>query len=291
MSMDAAHYINTLKHTAPRAVAPQDYDFAVLDLASSDTLLEEIYAGMTDEKLQWWSLFEGTSWQSDWSNGPVLVDVRTAPNFRTRLSSRLESKPLGLVFKSNLSTDETRQHLAHWLTESNPGTEQLLRFYEPRMFAPLLCVLANQRRQNLLSAGALWHWYDTHHWRQSIPNEEAKSINDKLEQILVTPQELQRAEPYWLAGEACGYATYYAEALPQAELPECWVFDSLCTAKNVGFDSADHMERWLRMAIQHGPGFHLTEPIHLILSNGGLPASDRLIAMESLLEKTDANNL
>lgn len=289
--MDAAHYINTLKHVAPLAVVPKDYDYAVLDLASSATLLEEIYAGMTDERLQWWSLFEGTSWQSEWSNGPVLVDVRNAANFRAWLTSQLESKSLGIVFKSSRSIDDVRLHLTHWLSESYPETEQILRFYEPRMFAPLLCVLANQRRQKLLSVGTHWHWYDTYNWRQAIPSEEPKSTDNDAEQILVTSQELKGSEPYWLAGEACGYATYYADALTQTESPECWVFDSLYAAKNAGFANADHIERWLRMAIQYGADFHLTEPVHPILSNEGLPAADRLVAMESLLEKAYANNL
>lgn len=289
--MDAAHYISTLESTAPRAVKPCDYDFAVLDLASSDELLEEIYAGMTDEPLQWWSLFEGTNWQSEWINGPVLVDVRSAASFRAQLSFRLESTPLGVVFKSHLSVDELRQHLTQWLTESQPGSEQLLRFYEPRMFGPLLCALAGQKRQKLLSIGALWCWHDTHSWRHAVPAEATNSIDDEPEQMLVTPQQLQSSEAYWLAGEACGYATYYADALPHIEAPECWVFDSLYTAKNAGFSNAEHSERWLRMAIQYGEDFSQTEPVHSALSNEELPPTDRLIAMESLLENVYAKNL
>src|SRR5690554_7541388 len=61
MSMDAANYISTLELIAPRTTTPESYDFAILDLASEETLLEQIYSGMVSESIEWWSLFEGTS--------------------------------------------------------------------------------------------------------------------------------------------------------------------------------------------------------------------------------------
>ncbi|MFV8571593.1 DUF4123 domain-containing protein [Marinobacter sp. SBS5] len=289
--MDAAHYINTLESVAPRTAIPYDYDFAVLDLASSDKMLELIYAGMMEEPLEWWSLFEGTSWQSDWDNGPILVDLRNAVSFRAELSSQLESSPQGILFKSDTAVDELRQHLSHWLTESSPGSEQLLRFYEPRMFGPLLCILADQRGQKLISVGSSWCWHDTHGWRQAVPKKYVNKFEIDPDPVLVSPLELKASELYWLAAEACGYAAYYADALPETEAPECWVFDILHTAKNVGFAHAELMERWLRMAIQYGEGFYLTEPAHTAFSNGELPAPDRLVTMESLMESVYANNL
>ncbi|MFP3977604.1 DUF4123 domain-containing protein [Marinobacter sp. KMM 10035] len=295
MSMDAAYYINTLETRAPRAAKPNDYDFAVLDLASSDKLLEEIYAGMTNEPIQWWSLFEGTNWQAEWDNGPVLVDLRNAACFRAQLSSRLESSSQGIVFKSDIPVDELREHLSHWLTESNPGSGQLLRFHEPRMFGPLLCVLADQRSQKLLSAGTHWWWHDAHNWRQARPKKGASSMEIGLEEALVSQLELQGSELYWLAGEACGYANYYADSLPEPKAPERWVFDTLHTAQNAGFANAELLERWLRMAIQYGKDFYLTEPVHTVFSNEELLTTDRLVAMESLMESVMesvyANNL
>lgn len=289
--MDAAYYINTLEARAPRATKPCNYDFAVLDLASSDELLEEIYAGMTNEPIQWWSLFEGTNWQAEWDNGPVLVDLRNAANFRAQLSSRLEFSSQGIVFKSDIPVDKLHEYLSHWLTESNPGSGQLLRFHEPRMFGPLLCVLADQSCQKLLSAGTHWWWHDAHIWRQAVPKEGSSSIKIGIEETLVSQLELQGSEFYWLASEAGGYATYYADSLPESKEPERWVFDTLNTAKNAGFANAELLERWLRMAIQYGKDFYLNEPVHTVFSNEELPTTDRLAAMESLMESVYANNL
>lgn len=206
--MDAAYYINTLETTASRVAKPYDYDFAVLDLTSSDELLEEIYAGMANEPIRWWSLFEGTDWQAEWDNCPVLLDLRYAASFRALLSSRLECSPQGILFKSDNPLDDLHKHLSHWLTESNPGSGQLLRFHEPRMFGPLLYVLADQSCQKLLSAGTHWWWHDAHNWRQAMPKEGISSLKISPEEILVSQLELQSSEFYWLASEACGYATY-----------------------------------------------------------------------------------
>src|SRR5690554_235590 len=150
MSMDAANYISTLELIAPRTTTPESYDFAILDLASEETLLEQIYSGMVSESIEWWSLFEGTSWQSDWLSGPILVDLRDAPGFRTQLRLQLESSSMGILITSGYSAEELRQHLTRWVFESLPEKQQLLRLYEPRMFAPLLCALSKQSRQNFL---------------------------------------------------------------------------------------------------------------------------------------------
>lgn len=289
--MDAAHYINTLETRAPRGPKPCDYDFAILDLASSDELLGEIYAGMTSEPIQWWSLFEGTNWQAEWGNGPILVYLSNAPNFRAQLSSRLESSPQGIVFKSDIPVDELRNHLSQWLTESNPGSGQLLRFHEPRMFGPLLCVLADQACEKLLSAGTHWWWHDAHNWRQAMPKDGVSRLEISPEEILVSQLELQSSELYWLASEACGYAAYYSDSLLESKEPERWVFDTLHTAKNAGFANAELLERWLRMAIQYGKNFYLNEPVHTVFSHEELPTMDRLTAMESLMESVYANNV
>lgn len=287
--MDAAHYINTLERIAPQAVAPQAFDFAILDLAGAETLLEQIYSGMTHERLQWWSLFEGTDWQASWAQGPALVDLRHAPDFRTQLQSQLESAPLGLVFESEASTEDLRAHLTSWLCEHQLQAGQLLRFHDPRMFAPLLCALAEQKRQALLALGSCWYWHDGLSWREASAGAESYGEKGECEQLVVTPQEIRDAEPFWLAREACGYADHYAAALASVESPSCWVFDCLQSARNAGFLKAEHMERWLRLAIQHGADFPSSEPFRSTLSREDLSPTERFIAMESKPEKTHAN--
>lgn len=287
--MDAVNYITTLDRIAPGTSEPEEYDFAILDLAGADELLARIYSGMTHERLQWWSLFEGTDWQTSWAQGPVLVDLRNAANFRTQLLSQLESAPLGLVFSSERSVEELRQHLAGWLCDHQAGAGQLLRFHEPRMFAPLLCVLDEKKRHSLLAPGSRWYWHDGYSWREASSIDGSPYENGEGEQLLVTQQELQETESFWLAVEARGYADHYAAALSSFESPHCWVFDRLQSARNSGFQKAEHMERWLRLAIQHGAEFSRSEPFRSTLSRDDLTPTERLIAMESTPEKPHAN--
>lgn len=287
--MDAAHYISTLESIAPRTAAPDAYDFAILDLAASDKLLEQIYSAMTPERLQWWSLFEGTEWQSAWESGPVLVDLRNAADFRRQLLSQLESAPLGVVFESELSVEALRQYLTVRLCGSQAGANQLLRFYEPRMFAPLLSTLAEQKRRLLLSPGSRWYWHDGHGWRGAVALEGGQYGSWESEPLLLTQQELRGAEVYWIAGEACGYADHYAASLTSVEVPKHWVFSCLQSARDAGFQNTGHMERWLRLAIQHGVDFPRREPFRSTLSRDDLALTERLIAMESTPEKSHAN--
>lgn len=287
--MDAVNYITTLDRIAPGTTEPQEYDFAILDLAGSDELLEQIYSGMTHERLQWWSLFEGTDWQETWARGPILVDLRNAANFRAQLLSQLESTPLGLVFSSKQPVEELRQHLTSWLCDHQARTGQLLRFYEPRMFAPLLCALTEQKRQSLLAPGSRWYWHDGYSWREASFIDASQSENGDGEHLLVTQQELRETEFFWLAVEARGYADHYAVVLASMESPECWVFDCLQAARNAGFQKTEHMERWLRLAIQRGADFPRSEPFRSTLSREDLTPTERLIAMESKPEKSHAN--
>lgn len=287
--MDAANYITTLDRIAPGSVEPKKYDFAVLDLAGNDELLEQIYAGMTNERIQWWSLFEGTDWQGAWAQGPVLIDCRNAASFRARLVSQLESVPLGLVFNSEQSTEVLRQHLSSWLCDHQAATGQLLRFYEPRMIAPLLSALSERKRRALLAPGSHWYWHDGHRWREASGVDEGLVEDVEDDQLWVTQQELQQAESFWLAVEACGYADHYATALASVESPACWVFDCLKSARNTGFQKSEHMERWLRLAIQHGADFPRTKPFRSLLSREDLIPSERLTAMESAPETLHGN--
>ncbi len=288
--MDAANYISTLELIAPRTTAPENYDFAILDLASAETLLEQIYSGTVSERIEWWSLFEGTSWQPDWASGPILIDLRDAPGFRTQLRLQLESSSMGILITSGYSAEELRQHLTRWVFESLPAKQQLLRFYEPRMFAPLLCVLSKQSRQNFLAVGHQWYWHDGHVWHESRgSNQPADELRDSG-QVVVSATELKNSERYWLAGEASGYATYYDEALGHTKRPAVWVFNCLEEAQKAGFLSAAYLERWLRLALRLGADFHHSEPYQEVLSRDDLSPRDRLIAMESMSEKAHANN-
>lgn len=287
--MDAAHYITTLECVAPRASAPETYDYAILELAASDNLLEQIYSAMSHERLQWWSLFEGTEWQDAWENGPVLVDLRSAADFRRQLLSQLESAPLGVVFESELTVETLRQNLAARLCGSQAGAGHLLRFYEPRMIAPLLSALVEQKRQALLVPGCRWYWHDGHGWRGAVAIEDGHCGSWESEPMLVTQQELREAEVYWVAGEACGYADHYAKALTSVESPKHWVFNCLQSAREAGFQKTGHLERWLRLAIQHGADFSRLEPFRSTLSRDDLALTERLTAMESTPEKSHAN--
>src|SRR5680860_849782 len=74
-TMDAANYITTLDHIAPKGDRPKSLDYAIVDLAVDHDFLKFLYEGMQREPIEWWCLFEGTNWQACWSKGPILVDL------------------------------------------------------------------------------------------------------------------------------------------------------------------------------------------------------------------------
>lgn len=159
--MDAANCISTLEQRAPEGVRPQVADYALMDLACDDSFMTRLYHAMAKEAIDWWSLFEGTPLQPSWKAGPILLDLRAAPRFQTELLAWAEATPVGVFLASGQPLSEVRKVASRWLTQIAGGSGTLLRYYDPRILAPLLCVLSSEPAGRIAGAGrdvALARW-------------------------------------------------------------------------------------------------------------------------------------
>lgn len=281
--MDTAHYINTLKRLVINTKRPLQFDYAVLDLAADKDLLGVIYEAMTHEVVDWRSLFLGGRFQAWWANGPVLVDVREASAFKEQLLERMENQPIGVLLRSDLCMDTLFPRLVYWTNDALGNEGSVLRFHEPRMFGPLVCGLSDGPVEELTGCGSAWYWHDTHGWQSVIP---AKALTEdqawiELPPGMVTRTSIEAARYYRLAADARGYANYYQGHLPETPDPHHWVLHRLLEGQEAGLKTDSHLERWLRLSIQHGEGFHQRPAFKSLLMQENLTSPEKLIAMES----------
>ncbi|WP_171040064.1 DUF4123 domain-containing protein [Marinobacter shengliensis] len=279
--MDAANYISTLDSVAPIGEQPKEASYAIIDLASDPDFMSFLYGGQNQEPIEWWSLFEGSCWQASWFNGPVLVDLRSSEAFGKQVVSRMERRSLGVLIGSSLGASDLLQRSQQWLFCMDSSQERLLRFYEPRMLAALLCVMDNSQRESLVLPDERLIWHDGQVWRSSAPSRKG-GFASKTNNIVISDEQLQLVPAYRLAAESRGYAFYYENQLSGYEDPVVWVLERFLEAKNFGFSKLSSLERWLRLALLHGDAFHCATGFHEVLSQEHLSASERLEAMEGM---------
>jgi hypothetical protein len=205
-------------------------------LAVDKDLLRVIYEAMAHETVEWQSLFLGGRFQSWWAHGPVLVDVREAPVFQEQLPERLESQPIGVLLRSDLSVDALFSRLVYWTNDALGKEGSVLRFHEPRMFGPLVCALSDGPVEELTGCGSAWYWHDTHSWQSMTP---ATALTEDQARVALPPGMVTRtfidaARYYRLAADARGYAHYYRGHLPETQDPDNWVLQRLLEGQDAG---------------------------------------------------------
>lgn len=291
--MVAANCISMLEQRAPVAVRPPEpADYALIDLASDETFLARLYKGMGQEAIAWWSLFEDTSLQPVWESGPILVDLRAAPLFRRELSELAAVNPVGIFLLSGLQPQEIRRAACAWVTGAVNSQGRLLRFYDPRVFAPLLCVLPEKQRLLLLSLARTWFWHDGHCWRQSSdgsPENPDPAVSGGTISPGVEPSQLESLPVYRLAAEAQGLSRHYGSVLPETGAPAVWVLNRLREAVASGVSGRAALEMWLRLAITRGEGFYRKAPCRDILARNDLTTKEKLRVMETESEAGNAS--
>lgn len=287
MSMDAVDCINTLEHVAPPVSLPDAADFAIVDLAADEECLQCIYDAMIGEPVQWLSLFQNTPWFGQWKQGPALVDLRQAPMFRSALIERMATVASGLLVRTSWSMDDFHAHVSYCMHQSVPVKGHLLRLHEPRWFGPLLCAVGDRQRQAILGAGSHWFWHDSHTWRKAMPDPHDPAPGYRpLPRLSL--DRLEATTPYRLAAEARGYRDHYEAVLPQNETPTAWILARLQEAHGAGFRQSCYLERWLRLAIRQGAGFHRRPPYSMFLEDESKTPGYRLSAMEGAMENEHA---
>lgn len=284
--MDAANYITTLDRIASRRGRPTDASYAIIDLAVDHEFLREMYNAMSWERVEWWSLFEGRKWQQSWSNGPILVDLKRSSAFVDEVISMMENRSLGVLIQTALGAGELLQHCRRLLLGPEESGERLLRFYEPRMLGPLLCVLDDAQRQHIAPPTEEWSWHDGLVWRYS-PQKQKSWGSVSNGRIFISDDRLQQLTPYRLAAESWGLADYYQDKLTEHPEPTTWVLTRLLEAHEVGISRLSDQERWLRLAIRHGDFFPSAARFQDVWDQEQRTVSERLTALESLRKNDD----
>lgn len=278
--MDAAYYITTLEDTAPRGLKPEAASYAIIDLAVAHDFLARLYGAMANEPIEWWSLLEGTEWQSDWSSGPILVDLRNCGTFTKQLAVDLGSRPLGVMIRTSMDAANLRDRCQRWLFETEGA--RLLRFYEPRMLGPLLCVMGHVQLRQLIPPGEQWSWHDGLQWRTRTTTATDRAANVNESAASLSEEQLQQVSPYRMAAQAESFASYYGNSLASYKEPTVWVLKCLLEAHGAGVTAVSDQERWLRLAIRNGDAFPAGVQYQEVLKQEQWSASERLTAMESI---------
>ncbi|MDX1636197.1 MAG: DUF4123 domain-containing protein [Marinobacter sp.] len=285
--MDAAHYITTLEQTVPVSNKPETAAYAIVDLAVGHDFLQRLYEAMNPGPIEWWSLFEGSEWQGSWTNGPILVELSNSTAFIEQLASEMEGQSLGVLIESSASATDLRERCQHWLLGSDASGKRLLRFYEPRMLGPLLCVLGDGQRQQLVPPNEQWSWHDGAHWRSVAPTPDA-AMDAGEARVTVSDDQLRKITPYRMAAESRNLADHYRERLAEYGDPATWVMARLLDAQQAGITQVSDQERWLRLVLRHGDAFPVADRFRGILDQTQRSASERLTALESLRKNDDA---
>jgi len=284
--MDAANYINTLDSLALTETSPTAPQFAIVDLAVDDGFLGQLYDGMKQATIDWFSLFIGSAWQPDWAHGPILVNLTTSPDFASELVPRMEARPLGVMIHSDVSNTEMLQRCQHWLFNNDNKRASLLRFYDPRMMTPLMAALKNQRVQ-LIGAGELWSWHNGHQWQQYQSTSDSAAVGDQVPHV--TTEQLNSVPWYRLAVHAREYAEHYCNSLLSHPDPQIWVMNCLIQARESGFKTKADQERWLRLAIENGDTCYKQDTFRKVMEQRALTPAEQLTAMESNSESVNAS--
>jgi Domain of unknown function (DUF4123) len=281
--MDAVNYINTIDALGLRNTTPYEPEFAVVDLAVDDQFLSQLYGGMKQAAIEWFSLFMGSSWQENWKQGPVLLDLSGSPDFSQELMVMMEVRSLGVLIHSGAGLDEMRQHCQRWLFKSDAS---ILRYYEPRMLTALLATMTEGQSSGLVRPGESWTWHNGQDWVQYQPTSENLLTEDQPP--CLTSEQLRDVHWYRLAAHAREYAEHYRDNLVSQANPQTWIMKCLMKASESGFRARADQERWLRLAIKYGDTFHQQDAFRIVMEQQALAPADQLTAMESNSESLHA---
>jgi|GEM_PF-507905 len=290
--------IDALESAAPVTQAPAKADFALIELGVMPDGLALLYGEMrhTGTGIQWRSLFEHSAWQASWHQGPILIEVRDHGSLTKQLIDRLETQPGGLVIVTQSSLEELLSRCQQWLFCRDQNQQRLLRFYDPRRFAPLIASLDPATRALLIPPNRLcreqWFAHDGFLWRSAQSPSDAsehslfrQTDHDSPAQPHVSPEQLEQTEVFHHEALAAGFANHYAKPLSDYPTPRQWTLSQLKKAHTYGLSGTAVLERWLRLALRLGPDFDMHPKAQAVLSREDWSPERKLDSLESSTER------
>ncbi len=238
-------------------------DFAILDLAQDDDLLEWLYSHMQTGEIAWESLFIGTRYHPEWRCGAILIELRGKTGFQESMRQRMSRQPVGLLIASRKNTLQVMaSRLREALFANVSGVEKLFRFYDPRSLSALFSILDKLQIERLLSGSDAWTWFADGHWHR-IDNEATEPSAEK-EPSAETEPSAEIGEPIRLTEQQVDQLAlarkidlinmlyqHYLAHLPASD-PLAFVNQQVGVASEFGLTRQRDYERWIRLAIMEG---------------------------------------
>ena len=125
-------------------------------------------------EVQWFSLFSGTPEESLLEKAPLLMRLDLAhwqhQAWLEELMNHCATDARLLVVISPLSFDDLSHALQALSQMQWGGQAGLLRYYDPRIFAPLMSsILTSEQREQYLHTASYWGWLDRDAQPQWLP--------------------------------------------------------------------------------------------------------------------------
>ncbi len=284
--MDAALCISTLDQTPATSEAPAAADFALIDLAGTESFLKSLYGAMERNPIRWNSLLEGTRWQSGWQFGPILVDLRDGANFQKTVMNQLAAGGIGVLIETSLSYDDILAWSTSRLFAFATNDDRLFRFYDSRSLKALLATLGTHSVSLLPPEGTLF-WHDNQQWI-SWQSPDEPQLDTANPDWTLPEAELALLTDYRMAERACRLSSLYSDHITASGDKRVWVLEQLRQARNYGFLKASQQERFLRLSILSAGELSSGPQFEALKESAEMTGDDRLKAMECLVESYHA---
>lgn len=234
------------------------------------------------------SLLDGTPYTSLQSAGPFALLCPLPGTLLTFALNGLEEVDAGCL---GYLPDEQAFDLCieHWRSLLSIRTDdapvQMMRFFEPRWLEPLLNSL--DKRERSLFMGPLTHlaWRNELGWR-CLPHSGADAWTGVQAPgwLHLGRERLARMEQHRLRILAEQLARIYSANLSMPE-PIDFVHRQLVAAGQAGYQSPEHQERWLRLALARGDEFWTRFPYADLLARDNLGSDEKLSEIERNTEQ------
>lgn len=246
--------------TSHAGVHPNENYYLLIDHAGIPGLVGKLHYA----KLEWISLFEGTTQANALSVAPLLILIGPASQkicnggFLTSVCESGAYSSCLMLIASPLSLSVLASRLAARLdAKISEDMEVLLRFFDPRVFEQLVQYLSAQQRTDFLSAGSAWWFVDRQGELQAVdahfsPAEAFQSpllLSARQEHELLDASEFDQVEEQLRLS--------VPRELSQVMPPKRYEFISrqMTAAREFGINSTRELSLYCALAFVYGADF------------------------------------
>lgn len=233
------------------------------------------------------SLLDGTPYASLQSVGPFALLCPLPGALLTFALNCLEEADAGCLgyLPDEQAFEVTVEHWRSLLgIRTDDAPIQMMRFFEPRWLEPLLNSLDKRERAQFMGPLSHLAWRNELGWRHlPHPSPDTWAGVQAPGWLHLGRERLARMEQHRLNILADQLAGIYKANLSMPE-PTGFVHRQLLAARQAGYLSPQHQERWLRLALTRGDEFWTRSPYAELLARDDLGSGDKLSEIEHATE-------